>query len=57
MGSTGSDYIKVKLCRNYDNDISEIYEYKVDFFENGELEELLHFLQDFQKSIEATGAK
>ena len=57
MGNTGSDYIKVKLCRNYDNDISEIYEYKVDFFENGELEELLHFLQDFQKSIEATGAK
>ena len=43
-----SDYIKVKFQRNLTYEILEKYAYKMELFENGELEEFLIFIRDFK---------
>ena len=49
------DIVKLKLRRDPTSYLSELYEFNLDFIYNGETEEFLLFVQNFNITIAASG--
>ena len=49
-------YVKTKFCINTTSGTSEMYEFKIDLFDNGDTEEFLLFQRNYQITIESTGS-
>ena len=47
--------VRIKLCRDPTPEKSDIYEFKISLFDNGEPEEFLLFIRDFNITFEASG--
>ena len=48
------DCVKIKLRRDPTSEKSDLYEFKMALFDNGETEEFLLFLQNFKMTLEAS---
>ena len=48
-------FVTLKLHRDPTSENSDLYEFKMALFDNGELEEFLLFLQNFQMTLKASG--
>ena len=48
-------FIKLKLCRNLTLSTSDLYEFKISLFDNGEPEEFLLFLLNFNITLAVSG--
>ena len=46
---------KIKLCRDPTSEKSDLYEFKVALFDNGEPQEFLFFVRNLQIMLEASG--
>ena len=49
------DFVKLKLCRDTTSDTLYLYDFKMDFFDSGNPEELLLLVQNFNITIAASG--
>ena len=49
------DLVKIKLCRYPTSSSSDLYKFKMDMFDNGEPEEFLLFLQNFNITLAVSG--
>ena len=48
-------FVKNKLSRDHSSEKSDLYEFKMTLFDNGEPEKFFLFLQNFQMTLEASG--
>ena len=48
-------FVRIKLCRDPTSYSSDLYEFKMAFFDNGDLEEFLLFVQNFNMTLAASG--
>ena len=46
--------VKIKLCRDSTSEKSDLYEFKMALFENGETEEFLFFVRNLKMTFEAS---
>ena len=46
--------VKIKLCRDPTSEKSDLYEFKIALFENGDTEEFLFFVRKFQMNLKAS---
>ena len=49
------DWVKIKFCRDPTSEKSDLYEFKMDLFDNVDLEYLLLFVRNFQITLEVLG--
>ena len=49
------DCVKIKVCRDLMSQKSDLYEFKMALFDNGEPEELLLFIRNFNMTLKASG--
>ena len=54
-GNSYEDDIKLKLRRDSTPGKSDLYEFKMSLFENGNLKETLWFVRNFDMTLEASG--
>ena len=54
-GKSDEDYVKLKLIRYPTSSTSDLYEFKMYFFDHGKLEEFLLFIRNFNMHLAATG--
>ena len=55
VDKSDKDFVKLKIYRNPMSSSSEIYEFKMFLFDNGEPEKLLLFVQNFNVNLAASG--
>ena len=48
-------FVKIKLCRDPTSYLSDLYDFKMALFENGDPEELLLFAQNFNRTLAESG--
>ena len=48
---SGKDFVKLKLRRDQTSAKSNPYEFEIDFFDNGELEDFLLFVRNFNMPL------
>ena len=53
-GKSDKDYIQIKLRRYPMSSMSDLYEFKISFFDHGCPEEFLLFVHNFNMTLEAT---
>ena len=49
------DLVKLKFCRDPTSSSSDLYEFKLDFFDNIDTQEFLLFMQKFNMALAASG--
>ena len=54
-GKSDKDLVKLKLCRYPTSSTSDLYEFKMSLFDNGEPEELLLFVRNFNMTLATSG--
>ena len=54
-GNSGKGSVKLKLSRGPTSDTPDLYEFKIALLENGEPEEFLLFVRNFNMNIAASG--
>ena len=54
-GKSDKDFVKIKLRRNPMSPTSDLYEFKMSLFDNGEPEEFLLFVRNFNMNLAAAG--
>ena len=54
-GKLEKDIVNLKLCRDPTSSTSDLYELRISFFDNGNPEEFLLFLHNFNTILAATG--
>ena len=54
-GKSDKDFVKLKLRRDPTFSMSDLYEFKMSLFENGEPEEFLLFVRNFNTKLGASG--
>ena len=45
------DIVQMKLCRDPKSEVLDLYEFKMTLFNNGDLEEFLLFVRNFEMTI------
>ena len=53
-GKLDKYFVKLKLCRYPTSSTLELFEFRMSFFDNGELEEFLLFVRNFNMTLAAT---
>ena len=51
----GKYFVKIKVHWDPMSENSDLYEFKMDLFDNGDPEDLLFFIHNFNKTLEASG--
>ena len=54
-GNPDKDLVKLKLRRDPTSSTSDLYEFKISLFDNGEPEEFFLFVRNFNMSLVASG--
>ena len=54
-GKSDKDFVKLKLCRDPTLPTSDLYEFKMSLFDNGNTEEFLLFVCNFNTTLAASG--
>ena len=54
-GNSDKYFVKLKLCRVPTSPTSDLYEFKISLFDNGEPEEFLLFVRNFNMTLAASG--
>ena len=54
-GKSGKDVVKLELHRDSTYPTSDLYEFKMSLFENGELEEFILFVCNFDMALAVSG--
>ena len=49
------DFLKLTLCRDPTSEMSDFYEFKIVLFDNGDPEEFLLFVRNFNMTLEVSG--
>ena len=54
-GKSEKDYVKLKLRRDHTSSTMDLYEFNIYLFDQGEPEELLLFISNFNMTLSETG--
>ena len=54
-GKSDKDFVKLKLCKDPTSSTSDLYEFNMSLFDNGEPEEFLLFVRNFDMTLAVSG--